>query len=99
MARIIYSALPGTFIWASGFNAMPLIELIREQLEAYARSGRAIHLAHADRALKELQSRVRAGQNFRPVDRAADIPILPRLGWLARYAAHRSRIRRTRHGG
>ena len=38
-----------------------LIELIEEQLEAYRQSGRALHLAHAARALQDIRKRVASG--------------------------------------
>jgi hypothetical protein len=39
---------------------MHLIDLIEEELQAYRKTGRAIHLAHAARALNEARAMVGA---------------------------------------
>jgi len=39
----------------------PLIALVQQELEAYRRSGRPVHLAHAARALNEALAAIRKG--------------------------------------
>ena len=39
----------------------PLIDVVQEELEAFRRDGRPVHLAHAARALREALSILRSG--------------------------------------
>jgi hypothetical protein len=46
----------------------PIIDLVQEELEAYRRSGRPVHLSHAARALKEALAGIGKGAPQEPAD-------------------------------
>jgi len=54
---------------------MNLIDLIEEELQAYRETGRAIHLAHALRALDEMRKTIQRTQldGFKPARRECDL--------------------------
>ena len=56
---------------------MHLIDLIEEELQAYRETGRAIHLAHAARALEEARAMVGSQTTGSSLKGAAHIKVCP----------------------
>lgn len=62
---------PGVAVerWANGTSAMDMLKLVEAELAAFRKSGRAIHLAHAARALSEAREKVKQSRTAGNVGR------------------------------
>ena len=59
-------------LWLNGTGAMDVLKLIEAELAAFRKSGRAIHLAHAARALSEARDELKQSRTAGNVERHKD---------------------------